>query len=153
MQILINCSVSDGPGNWLHRSRVLGQVIMPLLEANVTNNRLYLQLHKNVPALYASKVRYENEPAWTFQGQPVEEFALIPIVIARGWGDCDDLSPWRVSELQEHGEPAKIRIQWKREIFPNGKRGRKYFHIVVRRGDGRTIEDPSALLGMHERMG
>ena len=150
MQILLNLSLPDGPGNWLHLSQILGAALKPILDAQVLNNRLYLQLHKNVPALYASGVRYENEPKWTFQGEPVEEFALIPIVLARGWGDCDDLAPWRVAELQAGGEAAKIRIQWKREILPGGKKGRKYFHIVVRRGD-QKIEDPSAELGMYER--
>lgn len=151
MQVVCNLSHSDGPSNWLHRSRVLGSAIKALLDAQVANNRLYLSLHSSVPPLYASGVRYEHEPkTFRFQGEPAEEFALIPIVLARGWGDCDDLAPWRVAELQHAGEPAKIRIQWKRRILAGGRKGRKYFHIVVRRGDG-SIEDPSAKLGMYER--
>lgn len=151
MQILLRLSDSEGPSNWLHRSRTLGVVIKAILDTQVLNNRLYLSLHSRVPPLYRSGVRYENEPNYSFEGQPLEEFALIPIVIARGWGDCDDLAPWRVSELQQIcKESAKIRIQWKRQMLPGGIKGRKYFHIVVRRGDG-SIEDPSALLGMHER--
>ena len=282
MQILCRLSESEGPQNWLHRSKVLGLAIRPILESCVLNDMLYLHLHKNVPALYASKVRYEEEPAWTFEGKPVEEFALIPIVIARGWGDClhehslvkvptgdraimdlrigdrvctrhgdrsvtaieqtaarapllrvqskngtsllatprhffntgrgyvraseltpsdslydshgaaqaieavtsvdsgptwdmtvdgahhffarepgtvgwldvhncDDLAPWRCAELRlREKEPAKIRIQWQRPTLRDGTKGRKYFHIVVRRADGR-IEDPSAKLGMHDR--
>jgi hypothetical protein len=151
MQILCRLSKSDGPHNWLHRSKVLGLAIRPILESCVLNDMLYLHLHKNVPALYASGVRYENEPSWTFEGEPVEEFALIPIVIARGWGDCDDLAPWRVAELRlRQKENAKIRIQWQRPTRPDGTKGRKYFHIVVRRADG-SVEDPSAKLGMHDR--
>lgn len=151
MQILCRLSPSDGPSNWLHRSQVLGLAIRPILEACVLNDMLYLALHKNVPALYASGVRYENEPHWTFQGEPVEEFAAIPIVMGRGWGDCDDLAPWRCAELRvKSRENAKIRIQWQRQKLPGGKLGRKYFHIVVRRADN-TIEDPSAKLGMGDR--
>lgn len=277
MQILCRLSDSEGPSNWLHRSRTLGLAIKAILDAQVANNRLYLSLHSRVPPLYHSGVRYENEPGWTFQGQPVEEFALIPIVIARGWGDClaegtliatpngdvpiesltagdyvmtrdgarrverqeqtyveaplwqltttdertllgsgnhpvstkehgfqhlsrlvpgdtlelrqgffsrvaevkeagrgalynltvedahhyyasgllthncDDLAPWRCAELQMHGEHAKIRVQWKRPTLSNGKKGRKYFHIVVKRSNG-FIEDPSEKLGMSERV-
>lgn len=124
--------------------------IKAILDAQVANNLLYLSLHANVPPLYSSGVRYENEPPWKFDGRPAEEFACIPIVLARGFGDCDDLSPWRVAELRRAGEPAKIRIQWKRKTLANGTKGRKYFHIVVRRANG-DIEDPSAKLGMHDR--
>lgn len=150
MQIVLNLSAGEGPSNWLHRSRVLGVAIKAILDAQVHVNRLYLSLHHNVPALYSSGVRYENEPHWKFNGKPAEEFACIPIVLARGAGDCDDLAPYRVAELQHHGEKAKIRIQWKRQRLASGGKGRKYFHIVVRRADGR-IEDPSAKLGMYER--
>ena len=279
MQILCRLTATTGEHNWLNRSHTLGLVIKNLLDAQVLNNRLYLQLHSRVPPLYRSGVRYENEPLWTFQDHPVEEFALIPVVLGRGWGDClvpgtlvntpdalvpieklkvgdlvvtrdgnrrisrhelttihspvmevltsdgrtltgtrrhpvytgergfvflselcpgdtlyslegkhpqvesirkvpelsptynltvedqhqffangllthncDDLAPWRVSELQAHGEKAKIRIQWKRPTLANGTKGKKYFHIVVRRQSG-AIEDPSAKLGMYERMG
>lgn len=151
MQILCRLSKSEGPHNWLTSSKVLGLAIRPLLEAMVIADMLYLQLHKDVPPLYSAGVRYENEPTWTFQGEPVEEFASIPIVIERGWGDCDDLAPWRCAELRlKAKEPAKIRIQWQRPLLPDGSRGRKYFHIVVRRADS-SIEDPSAKLGMHDR--
>lgn len=147
MQILCRLSPIDGP-NWLVRSKVLGLAIRPLLEAQVLNDMLYLSLHKDVKPLYTSGVRYEEEPHWTFQGEPVEEFATVPVVLKRGWGDCDDLAPWRCAELRlRHRENAKIRIQWQRQQLPNGQLGRKYFHIVVRRADG-SIEDPSLKLGM-----
>jgi hypothetical protein len=124
-------------------------VIKVLLDAQVRNNLAYLSLHRNVPSLYASGVRYKNEPeGQTFNGLPAEEFALIPVVLSRGHGDCDDLAPWRVAELIHAGEPAKIRVQWKARRNADGSQGRKYFHIVVRRANG-AIEDPSALLGMN----
>ncbi len=133
MEVLVN--IGDVP--LLKRSRFLGLFIKPLLDALVEVNRLYLRTH-HVPPLYKSGVRYKQEPE---DGKP-EEFASIPIVLARGWGDCDDLAPWRVAELQEAGEPATIRISWRRS-----RNGRRLYHVVVRRGDGR-VEDPSKLLGM-----
>lgn len=135
MKVLVNLSAGKTSG-WLHQSRMLGVAIKAILDAQVRVNQLYLQTH-NAPLLYKSGVRYMNEP-----DDGMEEFACIPIILERGWGDCDDLAPWRCAELRQAGEAAKIRIQWKRQ--PNG---RKLFHIVVRRADGR-IEDPSAILGM-----
>jgi hypothetical protein len=150
MQVVCSLSNgSEGTSNWLRKSRIFGSVIKALLDAQVRNNLLYLSLHRGVPQLYASGVRYQNEPeGQTFNGHPAEEFALIPVVLARKWGDCDDLAPWRVAELIHGGERAKIRVQWRARRLANGQLGRKYFHIVVRRGNG-LIEDPSAELGMN----
>lgn len=125
-------------GGWLKRSRMLALAIKPLLEASVVINRRYLRAFPQTPPIYQAGVVYQNEPP----DQGFEDFAVIPAMLKRGWGDCDDLAPWRVAELQERGENARIRIQWKK--LP-GKG--KLYHIVVRRGDGR-IEDPSYLLGM-----
>lgn len=133
----IQIDLGPGQSGWLRKSRFFGTVIKAILDATVWVDLIYLRLH-NVPALYQSGVRYQEEPA----GQ-VESFDTIPAIIARGWGDCDDLAPWRVAELRLHGEKAKIRIQWKW----NARMRTKMFHIVVRREDG-TIEDPSAILGM-----
>jgi len=133
LEVLLN--IGEVP--LLRRSRFLGLFVRPLLEALVLVNRLYLRTH-HVPPLYRSGVRYKQEPD---DGTP-EEFAAIPEVLRRGWGDCDDLAPWRVAELQEAGERARIRITWRRR--PNGRR---LYHVVVRRADGR-VEDPSRLLGM-----
>lgn len=135
MQIRMNLSRGKSSG-WLHRSRTLGLAIKALLEAQVKINQIYLRTH-SIPPLYQAGVHYENEP-----DDGMEEFACVEPVYMRHWGDCDDLAPWRVAELRNAGEKAKIRIQWKRQ--PSG---RKLFHIVVRREDG-TIEDPSRILGM-----
>jgi len=118
---------------------MFGLAIRPLLEALVTVNQLFLLTHKNIPPLYESGVIYREEPSnW-----PYEDFAPIPTTLSRGWGDCDDLAPWRVAELRMQGEKAKIRIKWKM----HKRSGGKLYHIVVRRANG-TIEDPSARLGM-----
>jgi hypothetical protein len=151
--VQVVCSLSngsEGTSNWLRKSRVFGTVIKALLDAQVRNNLLYLSLHRGIPPLYKSGVRYKPEPeGQTFNGLPAEEFALIPVVLARKSGDCDDLAPWRCAELIHGGEPAKIRIQWRARRNLDGSSGRKYFHIVVRRSNG-VIEDPSAELGMND---
>src|SRR6478609_5288489 len=75
--------VSLGEVPLLKRSRFLGTFIKPLLDALVVVNRLYLRAH-HVPPLYESGVRYMQEPP---AGKP-EEFAAIPVVLSRGWGDA-----------------------------------------------------------------
>lgn len=145
MKVLIN--LSGEHSRWLKHSRMLGIVIKPVLEALVTVDQLYLRTH-HVPPLYRSGVRYQEEPlnqAKLGSGpvQRIEDFSSIPAVLERGHGDCDDLAPWRCAELREAGEPAKIRVQWKKHPIT----GQKLFHIVVRRADG-SIEDPSLKLGM-----
>jgi hypothetical protein len=138
MKICIDLN-DGGPGQgWLRRSRRLAWAIKPLLVANVLINRFYLHDNPNTPSIYRSGVRYRNEDPT----KGYEDFAIIPSILKRGWGDCDDLCPWRVAELHQAGETgARIRIKWKRTS--NGK----LYHIQVRRADGR-IEDPSRLLGM-----
>ena len=134
MQLLINLGEGNS-GRWTRKSRVLALAIKPVLEALVRVDQLYLLTHQ-VPPIYESGVRYHDEPK-----DQIEEFAAIPLILQRGWGDCDDLAPWRVAELQNAGVKAKLRIQWKR--YESGK----LYHIVVRMPD-RSIEDPSRLLGM-----
>ena len=134
----IQIDLGPQSSKWLRRSRIFGIVIKAILEALVWVNLYYLRFHR-VPPIYQSGVRYQLEP----DGWECESFDSIPAILARGWGDCDDLAPWRCAELRAQGEKAKIRIQWKQSPIS----GQKLFHIVVRREDG-SIEDPSALLGM-----
>ena len=103
------------------------------------------------PPLYASHIRFRPEP-WAGK---LEEFAPAIKVLARGWGDCDDLLCYRAAELRAFGdrlagtppEMAKVRI------YGRGKK----MHAQVRR-DPRflqpgqiDIEDPSRLLDMAGR--
>lgn len=132
---------------------MLGSVIKPILEAMVKVDQLYLATHR-VPPLYQSGVVYQDEPWKGF-----EDFAPVPTILKRGWGDCDDLSPWRVAEYRNAGKKASIRIQWKKH------RNGKLFHVLLRRpfvtsefdpsymwiprdGTNTMIEDPSRRLGM-----
>jgi hypothetical protein len=133
-RFLLDVGPDDG---WLEHSRSLAVVILPMLHAATAVDLLYLQKH-NTPRLYSAGVRYQNEP-WS----GIEEFASIPVVLARGWGDCDDLAPWRAAELQRQGEAAKVKLKWKR----HPRSGARMYHVVVQRENG-SEEDPSRILGM-----
>lgn len=87
-----------------------------------------------VGPLYDSGVVYRRESYESFQD--------AAIVDRQGWGDCSNLSAWRVGELLARGERARIRLHWRR--YSDGFR---LYHVTVRREDGR-IEDPSRKLGM-----
>lgn len=103
-------------------------------------NTMLLKAFPNIPPLLESGVRWNGEP-WA--GRGTEEIAPTDLVIRRGWGDCDDLIPWRVAELWMAGESdADIRVHWR----PN----RRVFHITTHRGarGGKVVEDTSRLLGM-----
>jgi RNA polymerase subunit RPABC4/transcription elongation factor Spt4 len=153
------------------------------LRGVILANRLLIRAGL-VPALYNSGVRYRPEP-WPStcrrckasnapqasrcascggrELDHVEEFADAATVLHRGWGDCDDLSPWRTAELQEAGDlKADSKISWKTACKNCGAkvngnslkcprcgstRRNRVFHVVTRRGDGR-VEDPSQYLGM-----
>ena len=91
-------------------------------------NQRLLQLCPDIPALYASGVRYRRDA----------KLAAIPTILRRGWGDCKHLAPWRVAELRHAGERAHVRVCW---TAP------KMLHVYVVRADG-SIEDPSVFLGM-----
>lgn len=86
MRIVLNLTPGKMAPNgkkWLKDSRVLAYVIKQALEATIFANRIYLRTH-HAPMLYESGIRYEEEPA----GQPYEDFAAVPVVLSRGWGDC-----------------------------------------------------------------
>ena len=95
--------------------------------------------YRPLPSIYNAGVVYKREPVCRTAGRVhiCEEWLTAHESYARGWGDCDDLGPWRAAELRTQGELA--------QAIP--RRSPVGWHIVVRRGDG-TIEDPSARLGM-----
>lgn len=123
------------------RSDLFARVARFLCEAAILSNRDYIssmtKRSRAVPKLYASGVRYQNEPA----GQP-DWCVDIPVILRRRWGDCLHLCAWRVAELREQGENAQVRMYW---LFP--AKNQRMFHVQVRRADG-SIEDPSRKLGM-----
>lgn len=111
-------------------------------EAAVLSNREFLISYPNTPLLYTSGVRYENEVIGS-----VDELVDIPVILARGKGDCFQLVAWRVAELRQMGENANIAITRKRAKIPNSSRQLRLFHVLVRRSSG-ELEDPSRMLGM-----
>jgi hypothetical protein len=122
------------------RSDVFARAVRLLGEAAIFVNRIHIA-QGGVPPLYASGVRYQNEPV----GLP-DNLLDIPAIQKQGWGDCLHLSCWRVAELREAGEEkAGLAYVWK-EVLIKGRPGR-LFHCIVRRSNG-VIEDPSRILGM-----
>jgi hypothetical protein len=111
-------------------------ILLRLLEMLVQLDLDYLRRHPQTPALYRSGVRYRREP------KRVEQWRTIPLVIAAGHGDCEDLAAWRVAELRAVGIAARPCFRY-RQL---GKR--RVYHIMVCLPDG-TIEDPSRVLGMN----
>lgn len=127
--VRIAATVASGPRR--------GQSLQALLETVDALNRSWLQAHPNVPPLYETGVIYRREPR-----EIREDFATAPIVLARGWGDCDDLAPWRSAELVvRHGINARPIVQ---------RVARNTWHCVVELADGRLL-DPSRRLGMRGR--
>lgn len=123
------------------RSDQFARAVRALGEAAVYVNRIHLSEIVE-PDLYASGVRYQNEPTTA-----PDKLLDIPAIKAQGWGDCLHLSCWRVAELREkYGEEgARLAYSWKPAVI-NGKQGRM-FHCYLRRANG-DIEDPSIILGM-----
>ena len=133
MRISIVTTVADGPGR--------GRSIAALLASTQQLNEAFLRWNPELPWLYESGVRYQREPAERLRKEG-EEFAAIPIVYPRGWGDCDDLAPWRAAELRvRRGIPAYAAAR---------RTGPSMWHAIVT-VNGREIDDPSRVLGMGRR--
>jgi hypothetical protein len=111
-----------------------------------------------VPPLYASGVRYKEDP-------PGEEnWKDCLAVLKDGHGDCDRLCAWRVAELRAAGIEAEPLIRWQQvpkdvmislghppHMVPD--QGISMVHVLVgwpgwRNDEERLVEDPSKLLGM-----
>jgi hypothetical protein len=121
---------------------VTPEVLDALLEAGT---RLNTQLIKSghAPtfdqALAARKVKWKPEPPGA------ERFDHAGIVMRRGWGDCDDLGPWKAASMRATGEdPGAQSVVY--------KSGPKRWHAVVQRSDGELV-DPSREAGMAKREG
>lgn len=97
----------------------------------VALNRKILQ-RQPLPLLYRSGVRYATE------GMGEEQWRTADQVYQSGIGDCEDLTAWRVAELQLAGVAAMPDIV---------RTGFRRYHARVRLPNGR-IEDPSRKLGM-----
>lgn len=105
-----------------------------------------------LPPLYRSGVRWALPDT---HGTGNEDLDLPPDVFARGWGDCGNLTVWRLCELNSriwrpmfarNGQltgirwrrpPARALVEWVGDDF----------HVLIRLPNGDT-EDPSIKLGM-----
>ena len=81
-----------------------------------------------------SKVKWQPEPPGD------EHFDNAATVLARGWGDCDDLAPWHAAGLRATGRDPGATAR----VVPSGP---NTYHAIVQRSDG-SIDDPSVKAGM-----
>jgi hypothetical protein len=120
-----------------------GRAIQWALNELFTRDLAILASNPRFPHLYSSGVRYKSEP-WV---GVIEEFAAAPIVLARGWGDCDDLAAWRAAEivtrLGVRAHPLVVET-------PQSRKGARAWHcvVIIEHKNKKLLEDPSALLGM-----
>jgi hypothetical protein len=118
-------------------------VVRALIEALALADGAWLRDHPGMPLLYASGVVYRQDPFGS------ETWGDIPAILSATppSGDCKDLVAWRLAELRLAGETG-ARPFLRR--FTDTVQGRPIleYHVQLLRGDGRTIEDPSAVLGM-----
>jgi hypothetical protein len=118
------------------------EVLEYLLNALAAANVHYLRHFPHTPALYASGVRYLQEP----DGR--DEWQDIPDTIERRSGDCEDLAAWRMAEIRVREGDRLSR--WHITVDElRDTRGHPVttYHIQIRRPNGQ-IEDPSRRLGM-----
>jgi hypothetical protein len=111
-----------------------------------------------VPPLYASGVRYQEDP-------PGEEnWCDCLEVLRKGLGDCDQLCSWRIAELRAAGVAAEPLIKWQQvpkdimlgmghPVHMVPEDGISMVHVLVgfpgwQGGDPSLVEDPSKILGM-----
>lgn len=109
-------------------------VLRVLLDCLVRLNLAYLRNH-TVPALYQSGVVYGRTLLW----EP------IPAIIARGYADCKSLAPWLIAQYIAQGIPCSPVFRF---VYRGDGSGELDFHILVKRDDTVTFEDPSRKLGM-----
>ena len=77
---------------------------------------------------------------WKPEPKGDEFFDNAQTIIQRGWGDCDDLAPWKAASLRATGEDPGA-------IAKVVKSGPSMYHAIVERSDG-AIDDPSVECGM-----
>lgn len=107
-------------------------VIGDVLETLIARNRRFLTTFPMTPRVYLSGVKYRANP-----GQWLD----IPSLVSLRFGDCKDLSAWRIAELREMGEEARA------HVVIHERRAGTLYHVQVRRAGG-ALEDPAKRAGM-----
>jgi hypothetical protein len=112
-------------------------ILQCMLDALTDIDARYLRAHPEVPSIYASGVRYQEEPP----GQ--EDWQDVATTMRLSVGDCDDISPWLTAELRaRHGINARTMMK----DTPR-KNGSSLYHIQTLLPDG-SIRDANVDLGM-----
>lgn len=107
-----------------------------LLEVFTQANTRYLKDHPEVPHPYESGVYYQRET------KGLEHWLGVEALLARGFGDCEDLAAYLAAWLRaRRGVAARVGLVEYR------KGSRRWYHAIVRLPDG-SVLDPSAELGM-----
>lgn len=88
-----------------------------------------------LPPLHCTKIRYAFDGV---HGSGVERIVTPDVVLARGYGDCNDLVNYEVARRQAEGGPDSVAVA---DWLGNGE-----MHAQIRRADGQ-IEDPSIAYG------
>lgn len=128
-------------------AETLGDVQTALNLAHARNLVMLRDRRHRIPALYASGVRWKREPVPPAPLVRVEGFDDPVTCLRRGWGDCDDLAPWRSAELVIASGTGD---DWR--YIPVAIPTRAGAHVVVYdRAEQRVCDDPSVRLGMLER--
>ena len=112
-------------------------VLEPALETLTRLNTRLIQDGTIPPfeqALKAGRVKWKPEPPGA------ERFDHGGIVMVRGWGDCDDLAPWKAASLRASGQDPGAQAG----IYRSGP---NRWHAVVKTSDDKIL-DPSKDAGM-----
>jgi len=118
-------------------------VIEPALESITRLNQAMIRSGAVPPWTpdLAQNVQWKPEP-W---GD--EHFDDAATVLARGWGDCDDLSPWKAASMRETGEDPGARSV----LLPSGP---NTYHAMVQQSNGELLtgdQDISVQAGMRSK--
>jgi hypothetical protein len=155
--------VTDLPNVCFANPRLAALVARDFARSVMRVNQIWLRANPKCPRLYdladnpRFRVKYAREP-WA--GTGVEDFAPIETCLKRGWGDCDDLAPWRAAEIREREKrPADILIYWRpggavwhlqTSHWPSVAALREDQALLAqgKKPKHRLVDDPSRLLGM-----
>jgi hypothetical protein len=130
----------------------MARILQVGIETQACQNQILMKANPGrYPSVYVAGIRYRPEPVFRLLGPsgrtlPVDEFADVETLFARGVGDCDDIAAALIAELRSQGIMATPRITWRTRKNAKGDT-LKVFHVLVRMPDGQTI-DPSRDLGM-----
>ena len=117
---------------YLPRSVML---IEAVLEGMVQANQLLIRSGIVPPSPLFSGVRYQRE------GSGLEEWWLATKVIAKGYGDCEDLNGWAVAGARENGDAGARLVLY--------RTGPRMFHAVGSLSSGEVL-DVCPALGMRQ---